>query len=178
MSERKRFPMHRGSTRNFRDYPTSMPWEMVEPHREQIERNHNQTLERLAERGGLSPSELLAGIEGRRLDFSLGEKRIAQNAEIIRGMIYDAEGLDERAQELLRMKRDEGPDGVRRNPKAVARRLLKFPNSGNTRDARLLAQAYLEADGEIAAMQRITNSQSMEIAELRESLKLAQEAGK
>lgn len=32
----------------------SIPWEAIEPHREQAKRNHCQTLERLAERGGLT----------------------------------------------------------------------------------------------------------------------------
>lgn len=43
-----------------------IPWEMVEPHARQAEINHYQTLERLAERGGLSPSELMAVLEDRR----------------------------------------------------------------------------------------------------------------
>jgi len=38
----------------------SVPWLVVERHRQQAKRNHYQTLERLAERGGLCPSELLA----------------------------------------------------------------------------------------------------------------------
>ena len=43
-----------------KDYPKSVPWEMVEAHRKQIESNHSQSLEQLAERGGLSPGEMLA----------------------------------------------------------------------------------------------------------------------
>lgn len=31
----------------------SVPWEVIEPHREQAQRNHGQSLERLADRGGL-----------------------------------------------------------------------------------------------------------------------------
>jgi hypothetical protein len=38
--------------------PRSVPWEMVAPHEAQAQYNHGQTLERLAERGGLSPMEL------------------------------------------------------------------------------------------------------------------------
>jgi lambda repressor-like predicted transcriptional regulator len=44
---------------------TNVPWEIVEPHREQAMRNHYQTLERLAERGGLSVDELAAVLEDR-----------------------------------------------------------------------------------------------------------------
>lgn len=38
--------------------PASVPWALVEPHRERARTNHGQTLERLAERGGLCPVEL------------------------------------------------------------------------------------------------------------------------
>ena len=38
----------------------SIPWDMIAPHETQCVRNHGQSLERLAERGGLSPSEALA----------------------------------------------------------------------------------------------------------------------
>jgi len=36
----------------------SVPWDAVEPHREQAKKNHFQTLEHLAGRGGLSWKEL------------------------------------------------------------------------------------------------------------------------
>lgn len=38
--------------------PKSVPWELVAPHEKQALANHNQTLLRLHERGGLSPQEL------------------------------------------------------------------------------------------------------------------------
>lgn len=38
--------------------PRSVPWTFAEQFREQAEYNHGQTLERLAERGGLSPEEM------------------------------------------------------------------------------------------------------------------------
>lgn len=44
---------------------TLVPWEWVEPHWAQAKKNHGQTLERLAERGGLSISELAAVLEDR-----------------------------------------------------------------------------------------------------------------
>lgn len=40
--------------------PTYIPWRIVEKFQNRAELNHQQTLERLAERGGLSPQELLA----------------------------------------------------------------------------------------------------------------------
>lgn len=43
----------------------NLPWAMIEPHAGQAMRNHWQTLERLAERGGLSACEALAVLEDR-----------------------------------------------------------------------------------------------------------------
>lgn len=45
--------------------PKGLPWAMVNPHNRQAWRNHNQSLKRLAERGGLSPQELVAVLEDR-----------------------------------------------------------------------------------------------------------------
>lgn len=44
----------------------SIPWEMAVPHARQCERNHQQTLQRLSERGGLDPTEMVAVLEDRR----------------------------------------------------------------------------------------------------------------
>lgn len=38
--------------------PPTLPWTIVEPWRNRAQLNHNQTLEQLDERGGLSPYEL------------------------------------------------------------------------------------------------------------------------
>lgn len=43
-----------------------VPWGLLAPHEQQALKNHGQTLERLAERGGLGPIEALAIIQGRR----------------------------------------------------------------------------------------------------------------
>lgn len=45
--------------------PREVPWALVEPHRRQALANHHQSLERLAERGGLDPAELIAVLEDR-----------------------------------------------------------------------------------------------------------------
>lgn len=42
-----------------------VPWSLIAPHERQAQKNHDQTLERLAERGGLDPSEMVAVIEDR-----------------------------------------------------------------------------------------------------------------
>ncbi len=45
--------------------PREVPWRLVEPHSKQIWNNHDQTLERLAQRGGLAPEELYLAFHGR-----------------------------------------------------------------------------------------------------------------
>lgn len=53
----RRFPILQGGP--------SIPWRLIEPHGRQALANHSQTLERLAERGGLGPCEALAVLEDR-----------------------------------------------------------------------------------------------------------------
>lgn len=43
----------------------SIPWAVIAPHEPQAQRNHGQTLERLSERGGLSPCEAIAVLTDR-----------------------------------------------------------------------------------------------------------------
>jgi hypothetical protein len=43
----------------------AIAWDLVEDHRAQAQRNHGQSLERLAERGGLSSAELVAVLQDR-----------------------------------------------------------------------------------------------------------------
>lgn len=45
----------------------SIPWAMIAPHEAQARKNHDQTLERLAQRGGLSPAEALCVMDGTSL---------------------------------------------------------------------------------------------------------------
>ena len=42
-----------------------LSWSIIGPHERQAQINHDQTLQRLAERGGLSPAEALAVLENR-----------------------------------------------------------------------------------------------------------------
>lgn len=46
--------------------PREVPWSLLEAHEKQALRNHDQSLQRLAERGGLSPCEMVAVIEDRQ----------------------------------------------------------------------------------------------------------------
>ena len=55
-----------------------LPWALIEPHRQQAMKNHGQTLERLAERGGLSFDEAAAVLEDRkwsRIVWPIGHER-------------------------------------------------------------------------------------------------------
>ena len=61
----RRFPIQRGP---------DVPWEVMAPHASQCQRNHSQSLERLAERGGLEGSEAWAVVNG--LDYFDMEKAI------------------------------------------------------------------------------------------------------
>jgi hypothetical protein len=74
-----RFPVIRGQSRAARElrekWPRDVPWSFVETFREQAEANHSQTLERLAQRGGLCPSEMWLAAHGQPLS------RFRRNAE-------------------------------------------------------------------------------------------------
>jgi hypothetical protein len=66
----ERFPVLNQQNCRQRDrkpMPRSVPWAFVEAFRDQAEENHGQTLERLAERGGLAPEEMWMAAHGRRL---------------------------------------------------------------------------------------------------------------
>lgn len=59
------------------------PLSYVENHRKQIESNHGQTIEQLADRGGLHPAELymaMIGMRATRLTTSLAKQAIQQIA--------------------------------------------------------------------------------------------------
>jgi lambda repressor-like predicted transcriptional regulator len=61
LAEVKQFPiLWHIRNRPAADGPLTVPWTLVEPHAEQARINHGQTLDRIADRGGLSPSELAA----------------------------------------------------------------------------------------------------------------------
>lgn len=57
--------------------PQSIPWELIEPHREQAMKNHYQTLETLNQRGGLSVDELFAVLQDMRWEVIPEGKAIA-----------------------------------------------------------------------------------------------------
>lgn len=78
MIRERMFPVHRDDDGIFRQ----VPWRLLAPHYEWAERNHQQTLQRLAERGGLSLCEMVAIIEH--------TKYLAMPAEVAQRRIWDA----------------------------------------------------------------------------------------
>jgi hypothetical protein len=58
----RRFPVlfNDRERREHPDCPRSIPWDVIAPHEAQAQKNHSQTLERLANRGGLHPKEIVA----------------------------------------------------------------------------------------------------------------------
>lgn len=81
------FPILRGYGRAERTAmlgcPTSVPWDLLAPHEAQALRNHGgQSLERLAERGGLSPAELVAVVEDRAFRSMPLEEAVARVREL------------------------------------------------------------------------------------------------
>lgn len=68
---------HRGAED---ERPASIPLAMIAPHEAQAQRNHYQSLRRLAERGGLAPCEAVAVLEDRewhRMDEAAALARLA-----------------------------------------------------------------------------------------------------
>lgn len=60
---------------------SSVPWALVAPHEGQAQKNHYQSLERLAQRGGLSHSELCAVLEDREWRSMLDHEAVATVVE-------------------------------------------------------------------------------------------------
>jgi antitoxin (DNA-binding transcriptional repressor) of toxin-antitoxin stability system len=62
----------------------SIPWAVIAPHARQAWINHSQTLERLAERGGLSAAEAVAVLDNRAFRKMEPAEAEARLAEIVR----------------------------------------------------------------------------------------------
>lgn len=70
--------------RQFPNCPRSIPWEMIAPHERQAQINHGQTLERLAERGGLGIREALWVLKDYRWKWAdIGPNRAEDVEELI-----------------------------------------------------------------------------------------------
>ncbi len=89
MAER-RFPILLSwqDERDFPDYPRSVPWSFVAPHEKQAEENHDQSLELLAKRGGLDPSEMLAIVTGKRWnEIDASQDGLAANRDALLALL-------------------------------------------------------------------------------------------
>ena len=83
----------------------AIPWRLIAPHERQAQRTHSQTLERLAERGGLSPCEAMAVLEDREWCRMVPTEARAQLAALLEA---DAAGPLREALGLLLL--DDGQD--------------------------------------------------------------------
>lgn len=63
------FPILQSARKHLPTLPSGVPWEFVAQFEKQAQSNHSQTLNRLAERGGLSWMELADVVEGKRWDM-------------------------------------------------------------------------------------------------------------
>ena len=83
----------------------AIPWRLIAPHERQARRNHDQSLERLAERSGLSCCEALAVLEDRQWHSMPPPEARAQLAALLEA---DAAGPLREALGLLLL--DDGQD--------------------------------------------------------------------
>lgn len=61
--------------------PRSVPWRLLATHDAQARRNHSQSLETLARRGGLDPREMRAVAEDREYDWG-ADRETSMNAAV------------------------------------------------------------------------------------------------
>jgi len=87
----KRFPVLLGEQRwIWSGMPDSIPWEAISTHESQARANHGQSLEVLAQRGGLSPYELLAVL----LDQPFWRCNLPEPATVIRRLKEKMAGFE------------------------------------------------------------------------------------
>lgn len=97
----------------------SVPWAVLEPHRAQALINHGRTLEQLEAKGGVSPEEAVAIIEGRawmRMPFTEARDRLAGYVRAVEPTPADIKRDPIReALELVRNMRDGRADKAKHN---------------------------------------------------------------
>lgn len=62
----------------------ALPWSLIAPHEKQAQQNHQQTLARLRERGGLDASEAVAILEDRSYRAMDEAQAFSRLAELMR----------------------------------------------------------------------------------------------
>lgn len=73
--EEKGYITPKGKDPNPNQIPKQLPMDFVKRFEDQIKKNHDQTLERLAERGGLHPTELCAAMYGMDINLYFGNRK-------------------------------------------------------------------------------------------------------
>lgn len=63
--------------------PRSVPWDFLAPHQAQAHKNHAQSLESLADRGGLCASEMVAVVEDRRWQAMSDDRAVSRLNELL-----------------------------------------------------------------------------------------------
>jgi hypothetical protein len=92
-SSGKRFPILLGDQRSvWRGLPDSIPWELIEAHERQAHANHGHSIYTLAQRGGLSPYELLAVL----LDQAFWRCNLPEPTTVIKKLKESIAGFDAR----------------------------------------------------------------------------------
>lgn len=93
MSPVKMFPIMTGrGTKG--PCPSAIPWEAIAPYEGQAKANHDQTLERLAQRGGLDPIEAFFVMTGRNWhNFKMTEELEKEACAFIDKLVHDREQL-------------------------------------------------------------------------------------
>lgn len=81
----KLFPIH-SSDREVPNCPKGIPWEVIAPHEEQALNNHSQTLEKLAQRGGLGLIEMYAVLSDK--SYREAEREVIFSAKVALERLY------------------------------------------------------------------------------------------
>lgn len=69
----------------------SVAWSVAESARDQAERNHGQTLEQLAARGGMTAVEMLAALKGEAVTSRMFKRPLAEVEEAVREFMGEDE---------------------------------------------------------------------------------------
>ena len=73
--------------------PPSVPWALVAEHEAQCQRNHQQSVQRLAKRGGLSPAELLCVLRDEQFDYTMTDlQAVPQVLQRVRDWLAETGG--------------------------------------------------------------------------------------
>ncbi len=138
------------------DAPTlsSVPWALIEPHEAQVQSNHDQSLTRLAERGGLTACEMLCAIQGRSIRDLLrskshghrgsGSRRVelCECIEELALLALDHASAEAREHDLIKTAASQHAANL------ATIESLESHNSGLVESRRLMSERRYQADAE------------------------------